>query len=706
MEIAHKPEGYEGRLADLVQIVRDTVRRRWLTLAIVSAVVFALGVVAVMFMTPKYESVALVRIDPTRNPVDNRGAGQASLSPEAIETEVTILNSPDIARAVVTQLGLQNDPEFNPLLKQDGARATQAEQVNATANALLANLAVSRDKLTYIIGIRFTSTNALKAAQIANAFADRYLATKVGNNMGDASQQVAFFQKRLEELGREVRAADAAAAQYRVQSGLVTASGSNSGTITDQQIVPLSSSLAAAEAQAAAARASLGTAEAQMARGGIDGVAEVRSSPVIADLRRQRAEVLRNMGEVTARYGELHPESVKIRDQLKGLDQQISEESRRTLASLRAEAVTAEASTASLRATMNRLGGVRANEARASVLADSLEREAAAKRDAYNKVAQMSVDSTQASRNQISQAVIVARASPAGRPTSPNKPLLFALSLIVGLSAGAATIATQEMLVSGMRSIADVEAALGLPVLAAVPMLPKSAHPGDLILEKPTSLFAESFRIARAAILGVKSKKPPQIIAITSSLPSEGKTTTALSFARVLAMNGANTLLIDCDVRRASLRESVPEHPDVPGIVEVLHGEANLADAIVPSSRVPRLDQMLVKTQYFSSENLFGGDDMEQLLAGLRGRYDHIVLDLPPLIGLADGRFLAVLADATALVIRWDSTPADAASTALNWLRTDGANPVGAIYTMVDSSAEAIGGLYYSKKYSGYYQAA
>ncbi len=706
MEIAHKPEGYDGRLADLVQIVRDTVRRRWLTLALVSAAVFVLGVIAVSFMTPKYESVALVRIDPNRNPVDSRGAGQASLSPEAIETEVTIVTSPEIARAVVSSLKLQNDPEFNPTLNKDGPKLAEAEQVNATAAVVLSNLSVSRDKLTYIIGIRFTSKNALKAAQIANAFADRYLATKVGNNMGDASQQVAFFQKRLEELGREVRQADAAAAQYRVQSGLVTAAGANSGTITDQQIAPLSSSLAAAESQAAAARAAYRTAEAQMARGGIDGVAEVRSSPVISDLRRQRAEVLRNMGEVTARYGDLHPETIKVRDQLKGLDQQISEESRRAVASLRGQAATAEASVNSLRATMNRLGAVRSNEARASVLADSLEREAAAKRDAYNKVSQQSLDSTQASRNQISQAVIVTRATPAGTPTSPNKPLLFALALVVGLSAGAATIATQEMLVSGMRSIADVESALGLPVLAAVPMLPKSARPGDLILDKPTSLFAESFRIARAAILGVRSKKPPQIIAITSSLPSEGKTTTALSFARVLAMNGANTLLIDCDVRRASLRMSAPEHPDVPGIVEVLHGEATVADAIVPSTRVPRLDQMLVKTQFFSSENLFGGGDMEQLLADLRGRYDHIVLDLPPLIGLADGRFLAVLADATALVIRWDSTPPDAAATALGWLRTDGANPVGAIYTMVDSSAEAIGGLYYSKKYSGYYQPA
>src|SRR5699024_7962317 len=103
---------------------------------------------------------------------------------------------------------------------------------------------------------------------------------------------------------------------------------------------------------------------------------------------------------------------------------------------------------------------------------------------------------------------------------------------------------------------------------------------------------------------------------------------------------------------------------------------------------------------------LFGGEGLQELLDYLRARYDAIVLDLPPLVGLADGRYIAVQADAVALIVRWGGTPPQAAASAVNWLRSDGANPVGVIYTMVDTNAEAIGGLYYSKKYSAYYQEA
>ena len=172
-----------------------------------------------------------------------------------------------------------------------------------------------------------------------------------------------------------------------------------------------------------------------------------------------------------------------------------------------------------------------------------------------------------------------------------------------------------------------------------------------------------------------------------------------------MATNNAHTLLIECDVRRASMRHLVGTPQTGPGLVEVLHGEIPVERAITPGD-VPGLDHLLVNAPYFSSEDLFGGDGMAHLLQKLPAQYDLLVLDLPPLGGGADGRFLAGLADATALVVKWDSTPASAASSALSWLKADGAKPVGVIYTLVESSAQAIGGLYYSKKYSAYYQAA
>ncbi len=709
MEIVHETDGQEGRLSDLVNIIRDTIRRRWLTLVLVTVTIFALCAAFIFFLTPQYESQARVRIDPSRNPLAGSAqADQTSLNPEAIETEVAAISSLDLAREVVKRLNLDRDPEFTKALSERaGTQAlSQSDRLNITAQAVQRNLTVGRDKLTYLIGIKFSSRDPLKAAQIANGFAQAYVETKVGSKLNTAERQAEWFEQRLNALGAEVRAADERVAQYRANSGLSDGTSGGAGaTIVDQQVGPLSSQLATAESDAAAARAALNAAGSQAARGGIDSVGDVRSSLVITDLRRQRADTLRAIGEVSARYGEKHPESLKLRDQLTTIDSQIDAEAKRVMGSLQASAVAADARAASLRGTMGNLESGRARNTRASVMAESLEREAAAKRTAYEKLSQMSIDTTQAARNSISQAVIVDSAQASRKPAFPNKPLFLSLAAVIALAAGFGTIATQEMLVSGLRSVDDIETLLGIPMLAAVPKVGKLERPADLLLEKPTSLFAESLRIARAAILGVHSAETYKVIAITSALPSEGKTTTALAFARTLAINGSHTLLLDCDVRRAALREIVGNPSTGPGLLEVLNGEAT-ADQAITRGDIDGLDHLLVRTPYFSSGDLFGDGHMKDILDALRTRYDKIILDLPPLIGLADGRFLAAMADATALAVRWNSTPPQAAASAVSWLKSDGANPVGVIYTMVDTSSEVIGGLYYSKKYSAYYQQA
>jgi succinoglycan biosynthesis transport protein ExoP len=269
---------------------------------------------------------------------------------------------------------------------------------------------------------------------------------------------------------------------------------------------------------------------------------------------------------------------------------------------------------------------------------------------------------------------------------------------------GGATIATQEMMVVGIMSKNDVEQQFGLPMLAAVPAVKKLEHPADLLIDRPTSLFSEAIRIARASILGVKrSDKGQQIIAVTSALPGEGKSTTALAFARMLAIHGSKTLLIECDVRRAILQTHVRNPVPKAGIIEVLFGDAPIEAALFPGD-VDNLTQLFATAPFFDSGELFGDARMKSLLDTLRQQYDHIVLDLPPLVGLADSRYLAVQADTTVMVVRWARTPVNAVSTALEWLKSDGANVAGVVLTMIDPGAEAAGAYYYSKKYSGYYQ--
>ncbi|MFZ2994697.1 GumC family protein [Sphingobium sp.] len=708
MKISHESEAEEDGFAGLITRARDVVRQRWLTLAVVTVLVFAVAVVLVLMMTPKYTAYANVRIDPSRTPMANEQQQTAqSLSPEAIETEVTLLKSERIARDVVRKLNLGNDEEFNKGLDQPAAAGmTAADRETAVANNVLQRVSVDRDKLSYILNVGFTSKDRQKAADVANAFAQAYIYAKVGSKSDTAATKASFLQAQVTKLADEIRASEAQLANYQAASGLagtIASSGASTLTIVDQQIAPLSSALAQARSESAAASATLAAANGQSARGGSDTVAGVLASPVIGNLRAQRATLLQNMGEVMARYGERHPETLRVRGQLAEIDAQLKAETDRITASLRANAAAAAARVGSLQSDMDRLGSSQAANARSGVLAKGLEADIESKRTQYEKLSQALQESSQAASNSISSAEVVDAAKPPLAPTSPNKPILLALGFLVALAAGTGTITVQELMVSGIKSSSDLEDKLGLPMLAAIPR-EKSALPADILMEKPTSLFAESLRIARASILGVKSGKQIKVIAITSAMPSEGKTTTAVAFARTLAMNGQKTLLIDCDVRRAVMRESVRNPSTGPGLVEVLQGEASVEQAINPGD-VDNLDHLLVRETHFSSGNLFGDGRMERLLAGLRGRYELIVLDLPPILGLADGRFIAVMADAVAMVLRWNSTPAQAASLALTSLQSDGANVVGVMFTMVDTNSEAIGGKYYSKKYAGYYEA-
>lgn len=706
MKVSHASEAAEGGFADIIAQVRDALRRRWLTLLLVTLGVFAVGAVLITLMKPQYTSVAHVRIDPSRTPVTgDQQADSQALSPEALETEVSLIHSDEIARRVVAGLGLAHDPELAKGL--DGGsepRLTPGDREDAVAGNLLKRLSVSRDKLSYILGIAYTSGNRLASARIANAFADAYLFSKVGAKADSAGKKAIFLRQQVNSLAADIRRSENQLASYQATAGLTQGAAFGGGTIVDQQISPLSAQLAEAKSEAAAARASTQSARQEAAKGGSDTVGEVLASPVIGQLRAQRAQVLQQMTDVGARYGDKHPDVIRMRGQLTDIDSQLQAETTRITASLQSKADAANAKASSLQGSMNELAGRQAINTRAGVLATSLTAEIQSKRAQYDKLAQAALEATQAANNSIAQAEIVDRATAPSRPTSPNKILFGALALIVAFASGGATVAVQEMMSVGFRSVDDVETRLGIPMLAAIPKV-KGAKPADLLLDKPTSLYSESLRIARASILGVGSGQSLKVIAITSALPSEGKTTTALSLARALAINGQKTLLIDCDVRRALMRQSVRNAPsDGPGIVEVLHGEASIDEAIGPGD-LPNLDHMLVRASYFSAENLFGDGQMQRMLDELRKRYELIVLDLPPLMGLADGRFLAALADVVALVVRWNATPINAASSALQGIQAD-ANVAGVIFTMVDTGAEAVGGFYYSKQYSSYYQNA
>ncbi|USI72474.1 GumC family protein [Sphingomonas morindae] len=697
----------ESQSGDLVKGVIDILKRRYLILISVFAAVLGLFIVALLLMTPRYSATARVKIDPKPLTIAGMSNDQPSMPDQSIvDTEVSVIRSHDVARAVVEKLHLDRTEEFGLAKDDAAAKLSPDEQLEAVINKVSRKLDVTREKSTYLVDISFKSVDATRAAAVANAFADAYLAAAVQRRTGSAEQQYAYLDKRLAQLRDQARAADEALAQYKAARGITE--GGQLGTVTDQQIAPLSTQLATAQAAAAAAASDLAVARAQMSQGGAAAASSVLNTPAISALRSNRAQVQQTLSQLSTRYGPKHPQTVQAQQQLEAIDRQINEEAKRILGELQARKSAAAAQAGSLAGDLSRLRGEQASNARSSVTADTLQRDADAKHNAYNRLADLAQQLDQGARSSQSQAQIIERATVPLKPSSPKALLLIAAGIVVGATAALASVAALELMNSGVRSTSEVEQQFGLRVLSTVPLIgaremKNSDAPSTLVVRAPMSPYAEAFRVLRSSLI-LSGGRSPQVVALVSTLPNEGKTTSALSLARVMAMAGDRTLVIDGDLRRAGLGALMPQRPAT-GLVEVLRDGRPVDEAII-ADEVPNLDVLTAAEASFLPDDLFGGEAMAALLKTLRTRYDRIVFDTPPVLGVADARTIASMSDAVVLALKWNATSRGAVSQALKWLRLDNAPVLGAVMTMVSPKAEAFGALYYSRAYARYYQTA
>ena len=701
--VAREESPRGARVWDLATVLA-AFRRRWPIFAAVALVVALAVIAASLLVTPIYAATARLRVEPTdRSALDVKATMNGAPPDQAlVDTELAVIRSRGLAAQVADRLAIA---------PRGASAAARARAVDAVQS----RLAVSREGSTYVINVAYRSPDPQEAARVANAFAEQYIVASVDARVRTASRQAAFLNERLRGLGAEVEAADQQVAQYRSGTGIVTGSGTaGAGTVVDQQIASITGQVATAASDAASARSNLDAARAQISKGGIEAVTGVLNSQVIADLRRQRAEVVRNQGEVNTRYGPRHPESIKVQQQLEQIDQQLRDESRRIVASLESTAAAADARAGSLRAELNGLRGQQAGNARLSVEADSLQRQADAKRNIYNQVAQAAQQSSQERRSTEPTAQIIEEAAPPPAPSFPNKPLFAVLGALLGVLAAATVVLLLELFDRAIRSADDVEQGLGLPLLSALPLLRGSqlaggnrrTGPWTYVVDKPMSAYAEAVRTVRSALLLSAATPPPRVICLTSALPGDGKTTCAVSLARIMALSGERVVLVDCDLRRGALR-SLVKADERGGLVELLQGEVTLENAIVRDS-VAGLDVLTLRREAFTPRDVLGGEAMRGLVARLREQYDHVVLDAPPALAVSDARTLAALSDAVVLVARWGRTARNDLRVAAERLTGDGARIAGVVLNQVDPRAPdalGVGGDAYNYgAYARYYQ--
>ncbi|WP_232495432.1 GumC family protein [Novosphingobium kaempferiae] len=688
-------------------------RRRWLFLAVFAAVLML--TTALLGVLPKtYTATSSLLLEPRQaEPVKVNDRGfVAPADDNLIDTAVQIIRSPALTLDVVRGLKIAGTVEFGggtDAHRQDGASGSPSRREQRAASTLLARSHVKRVGVTYLVEISASSKNAKQAARIANALARRYIELDTTKKQARNSQSARYVESQATALRGQAVADDAALQNYMIRNNLMSAQGA---TMAEQEVSELNRQIADAQAQLAEQRGKLGAAQMQIAQGG--GGADIGAalaSETVRQLRQQEAQTSARLAQLDARYGALHPDVIEARDELADVNRQLNAELSRIVSGLRGDARIAESRLGSLLASRAQAKGTLAQNSSAQVGRLELERRAEASRAIYSAYLTRAKETAQAGELPNADATIASVARVPGMPSSPN----YVLGALAGLGAALvlASLATAvaEYLENTLSSRADIESGLGATYAGAIPTLSSATRskdgavsPQDYVTMRPMSLFTESMRNL-ATYLGLTASSESQVVTITSALPREGKSTTAMCLARTLAMANRKVVLVDADVRHHSASDALAPHREREALFRVLDRTLPLDLALTMDDRtelriLPTLGQM-------QAADVITEPDMALLLSSLRKRFDIIIIDSAPILGVAETRIITGLSDQTLVVARWRQTPEKAVRTTLDLLAHADSKIGGVALSLVDIKEFASAGLTdafgYYKKFKGYY---
>lgn len=716
---------------DVRSIFAAFQRRIWL-FASVATVIFIAAVVFTLNQTPVYTASARIMLDTRQknlSPTANENAqGTNSWNDRSIDSEVAVIHSRNLAERVARELNLQADPDFNPkLAPDDGPRVVQvikrmlgqtkpkevapvteisSEPNKAVINATLACLGVERYDLTYVIDIRCTSESPKTAARVANKFAELYTAEQLEGKLNTNHQATSILSEKMEELRMQAEADTTAVQNYRIANNLLSTSGSS---LTEQELSAYNQQLTGALTMQAESEAALRIAKDQ-ARNGSDDVGATQGNGLIQGYRNQQAQIRGKLADLEGRYGERHPDVLTARRELEANQAQIDAETKRALSALDQAVQVSRQRVSAIQSRLNGAKGSLQQNNRAMIGLSQLMQKSSTSQTLYDTYMNAYKERAAQEGTERPDSQMLSKAQVPATPSAPNVKLNLALGLLFGLGAGMAAAFIAEMLDSALTTAEDIENRLGRRYLGGIPLLSsikglRKWTPINAVVEAPLSAYAEAFRNIRTS-MNYALPSNVAVVAVTSALPQEGKTTTSICLARSAALQGLKVVLIDCDTRRRGLNKIVKDARKPVGLVELLTGKASMADALVADDITPAMILPLNKSD-IGAENLFGTAAFDDLLDELRQHFDLIVLDTAPVLPIADTRVIATKVDAVLFVARWRKTPEHAVRAAFRLLSSDQVRIAGVALTQIDMRRQSRYGYgdpaYYYQQYKGYY---
>jgi polysaccharide biosynthesis transport protein len=699
----------------------------------VAGAAFAIVITAMMVQsystTPVYQTSARIEIQDERTTsVGAIGVNDPTFWQESgpyYQTQYQILSSRELARRVVRRLDLRAHPAFSgdspqprdpiSMLRRGRASASawvrglvarpapdaglerapdETAQEAALIGAFLAGVSIQPVSQTRLVNVLYTHTDPEFAAVAANALAEEYAAQNLEQRLQNTGKTLEWLTRELEKATLAVKTGEERLQRYREENRALSLDQRQD--VITQELNALNENAIKARAerltrenaynQVRAASPESDTADQFPGIGQHPQVVQARSA--LNALRSERESLLQ-------RYGEEEPRVVENRQRLAAAEQLLIAERRKVIDNLRNDYQSALNAERSFSAQLDR-AKAQANELSSkSGEYGILEREVESQRKTYQSLLEQQQALAVAANSRANNVRLVDRAEPQRTPISPNPRRDWMTAMLAGLVFAFGLAFAIEYFDDTIKTPEDVTKRLGLPLLGLVPALR-----GDRIPVLTGSVphdFGEAFRSLRTSLVFTSGGESTRIIAVTSSQPLEGKTTTACNLAMALALGGSRVLLIDADMRRPGLHKTMGMQNGM-GLSHLLVGQARVREVIQRSGDLNLFVITAGRTPPNPSE-LLGGDRMNHLLANLaQGPFDWVVIDTPPVLAVTDAVIVAQKAGGVVFVIGSEMTRRVHAERALETLQAGRARGIGVVLNRVDFDRNK----YYYSRYYGY----
>ncbi|MDA9418925.1 exopolysaccharide biosynthesis protein [Bradyrhizobium sp. CCBAU 11445] len=733
----------DGSASQTLTSYLDIIRRQFPTMvAIVSACVI-LALLYLFTAAPLFTSTASMVIDTRKVQLFQQQSvlGDIAIDSATVETQVEILKSENISLAVIRDLHLIEDPEFTGsgggLLGTIIGAATglfsstrvpsEFELTRKALGQFEKNRTIKRLGLTYVMEIGFTSRDPQKAARIANAVADAYIVDQLEAKYQATRRASVWLQDRIKELRTQASAAQKAVVDFKTANNIIA---TGKGLMNEQQLAEVNSQLIMAHAATAEAKARLDRLNDIFKQEIPDAsVADALKNDTIVKLRGQYVDLASKESIWSMKYGSDHLAAVNLRRQMAEIKKNIIDELKRIQESYKSDYDIAVTREESIKTSLANVVSESQLTNQAQVQLRELESNAQSYQAMYDNFLQRYMESVQQQSFPITEARVISAATTPLVKSYPKTPIILAVSLFGGMLLSFGAAMAREFTDKVFRTTSQVEEQLGANCIAILPALGntvsaqglgekvlggKLARKGNpqpdllrYVVDNPLSRFSEAVRSLKVAVDLNSIVRENRVLAVTSTLPNEGKSTLSTNLAQLMAHSGAKVILVDADLRNPSLSRALRPDAKV-GLVDLVGQKVQLPDAVSldPQTGLAVLPAGTTSKLLHTNE-ILASKAMYEVVSLLRSKYDYVVLDMPPMAPVVDVRVTSPFVDSYVFVVEWGKTKIDVVRHNLRNAPEIHDKLLGVVLNKADTKAlaryESYHGRYYYQKYYARY---